>query len=102
MEDEVSQPTEPVQPAPQPQAQPQPQPKEEKRPEAPKGPGMFEKFKNRLLNYRRVLEISRKPDKDELTRTSRVVVLGIAIIGFMGFIISAIYLILNQLAAPVV
>ncbi len=96
MNDEVSQ---PEGGQPQPAPQPQPQPKaEQKKPEAPKGPGIFEKIKNRLLNYRRVLEVSRKPDKDELTSTARVVGLGIAIIGVMGFIISLIYLFITSLA----
>lgn len=81
MDNEVSQPA-------QPQA---PQPQESKKQEKPKGPGIFEKLKNKLVGYRRVLEISHKPDKDELVRTAKVVTLGIALIGAIGFIISMIY-----------
>ena len=93
MDGEVSQPTE----APKPVSQPQ----ESKKPETPKGPGIFEKLKNKLVGYRRVLEVSHKPDKDELIRTAKVVMVGIALIGAIGFIISLIYILLVQGAAGV-
>jgi len=102
MDDEVSQPTQPTenpQPAPAPPVKttlPQP---EKQRPEAPKGPGPFEKMKNKLVGYRRVLEVSHKPDKDELVSTARVVTVGIALMGAIGFIISVIYILLTQMAS---
>ena len=84
MDGEVSQPNNQAQ-------KPMTQPQESKKPE--KGPGIFSKFKSKLLNYRRVLEVSHKPDKDELIRTTKVVVVGVALIGVIGFVISLIYII---------
>jgi len=85
MDGEVSQPNNQAQ-------KPMTQPQESKKPETPKGPGVFSKFKSKLLNYRRVLEVSHKPDKDELIRTTKVVVVGVALIGAIGFVISLIYI----------
>lgn len=100
MDDEVSQPTggQPQQPlaAPAPQPVQAQQPKEEKKPEVPKGPGIFEKLKTKLFGYRRVLEVAHKPDRDELVSTAKVVVLGIALIGVVGFVISMIYILAVQ------
>ncbi|MEM7820751.1 MAG: protein translocase SEC61 complex subunit gamma [Candidatus Aenigmatarchaeota archaeon] len=82
-------------PAPQPAPV---QPKEEKKPEAPKGPTIFEKLKMKLLGYRRVLEVSHKPDAWELISTAKVVLLGITLMGAIGFIISMIYILAVQAA----
>jgi protein transport protein SEC61 subunit gamma-like protein len=74
-------------------------PKEEPKIEKPKKP-LFKKkekdegpskLKLRLMNYRRVLEVSRKPDKEELTASSKITGIGIGIIGLIGFIIYLLY-----------
>ena len=51
------------------------------------------KIKNKLREYRRVLQISRKPGKEELMTSSKVSALGIALIGFIGFVIFLVYII---------
>lgn len=41
----------------------------------------------KLTEYKRVLRISRKPSKDEFKNTSKICILGIFLIGFIGFAI---------------
>jgi len=48
-------------------------------------------LKERFSNYRRVIEIARKPDKDEFLRTAKVTAVGIGIIGALGFVIFVFY-----------
>jgi len=43
-------------------------------------------LKETLSNYRRVLQVTKKPEKDEYFLTMRICAIGIAIIGVMGFI----------------
>lgn len=49
-------------------------------------------IKNKIREYRRVLQISRKPGKDEFVTSSKVSALGMALIGFIGFVIFLIYI----------
>jgi protein translocase SEC61 complex gamma subunit len=51
------------------------------------------KLKEILENYRRVLIIARKPDKEEFLKTVKICLIGMGIIGFIGFIIYAISII---------
>jgi protein translocase SEC61 complex gamma subunit len=44
-------------------------------------------IKETLRNYKRVLQIARKPDKDEYKITSKICAIGLAIIGVIGFVI---------------
>jgi len=64
--------------------------KKEERPVERK-PGIFSRLINRFVRYRRVLEIAQKPDKQELTNSIKVTLLGIALIGGVGFVIYLIY-----------
>jgi protein translocase SEC61 complex gamma subunit len=49
-------------------------------------------LKATLMQYRRVLQIARKPNKDEFTGAGKICAIGILLIGFIGF---AIYLALK-------
>ena len=49
------------------------------------------KWKERLLQYRRTIEVSRKPDKEEFTSSSKITGIGMIIIGFIGFVIFMVY-----------
>ena len=49
-------------------------------------------IKKRLSEYKRVLQIARKPGKDEFVTSSKISALGIALIGFIGFVIFLIYI----------
>lgn len=49
-------------------------------------------IKDKLREYRRVLQIARKPGKDEFLSASKISALGIALIGFIGFVIFLIYI----------
>lgn len=40
----------------------------------------------KFKEYLRILKITKKPDKDELISTIRIVLIGIAIIGGIGFL----------------
>ena len=37
--------------------------------------------------YLRVLQVARKPSKDEFLATAKISLLGLAIIGFVGFVV---------------
>ena len=44
-------------------------------------------IKETIRRYRRVLQISRKPGKEEFVSSTKICALGIALIGFVGFFI---------------
>jgi protein transport protein SEC61 subunit gamma-like protein len=44
-------------------------------------------IKETIQNYRRVLSISKKPEHEELVTTIRICAIGIILIGFIGFIL---------------
>jgi protein transport protein SEC61 subunit gamma-like protein len=46
-------------------------------------------LKAKLREYRRVLQVARKPDKEEFMTSSKICTLGIVLIGFIGFAIFA-------------
>ncbi len=48
---------------------------------------LFDKVRKALESYRRVLVIARKPDKEELIRTAKICLIGMGLIGAIGFII---------------
>lgn len=55
-------------------------------------------LKEKLLQYRRTIEIARKPDREEWISSAKVSGLGILVIGGVGFVVFiAYYLILNAL-----
>ena len=56
-----------------------------------KKPGIFSRFINRFVRYRRVLEVSQKPDKQEVISSIKVSLLGISLLGIIGFVIFLIY-----------
>jgi protein transport protein SEC61 subunit gamma-like protein len=45
----------------------------------------------KLLEWKRVLQVSRKPSRDELLSSSKICMLGIALIGAIGFFIFLIF-----------
>ncbi len=42
-------------------------------------------IKAKLSEWRRILQVARKPDLDEFVMSSKICVLGIAVIGVIGF-----------------
>ena len=44
-------------------------------------------LKERLQNYKRVLQISKKPSFDDLKYTARICAIGMIIIGVIGFVL---------------
>jgi protein transport protein SEC61 subunit gamma-like protein len=48
---------------------------------------VLKKIKEALENYKRVLIIARKPDKEEFIKAVKICLIGIGLIGFIGFII---------------
>jgi protein transport protein SEC61 subunit gamma-like protein len=50
------------------------------------------KLKDTFRNYRRVLQVARKPGKDEFLNTSKISALGIGLIGVIGFIIFILFI----------
>ncbi|MEE9323432.1 MAG: protein translocase SEC61 complex subunit gamma [Candidatus Aenigmarchaeota archaeon] len=44
-------------------------------------------LKDSIRNWKRVLQIARKPNKEEFMSTSKICALGLVLIGFIGFVI---------------
>jgi len=65
--------------------------KQEVKVEKPKGPGIFSRIKNKITQYKRVLEVARKPDKSEFMSSLKITIGGIALMGILGFVIFLIY-----------
>jgi len=59
--------------------------------EKPKKPGIFNRIGSKLIQYRRVLDVSKKPDKEEFVSSVKITSAGIALIGIIGFIIFIVY-----------
>jgi protein translocase SEC61 complex gamma subunit len=51
------------------------------------GEEMQLKIRERLENYRRVLQIAKKPDSEEFKTTAKICAIGIGIIGVIGFVL---------------
>ncbi|MBD3311838.1 protein translocase SEC61 complex subunit gamma [archaeon] len=49
------------------------------------------KLKRKLKQYRRVISISRKPNRDEFISTLKISGLGVVLIGAVGFLIQLVY-----------
>jgi len=52
-------------------------------------------LKKTIRNYKRVLQIARKPGRDEFVNSSKISALGIALIGSIGFVIFLIFILLG-------
>jgi protein translocase SEC61 complex gamma subunit len=50
---------------------------------------ILNKIKESLASYKRVLVIARKPDKEDFIKTVKICIVGMSLIGFVGFIIYA-------------
>lgn len=48
-------------------------------------------IKEKLKSYLRVLQVARKPSKDEFFASSKICILGLFLIGIIGFIIYAVF-----------
>lgn len=62
--------------------------------------GLFSpvKWKEKLESYRRVIAVSRKPDREEFLSTARITALGIALVGAAGFVIYMVYYLIANIA----
>ena len=43
-------------------------------------------IKSKLLEWKRILQVARKPSQDEFLTSTKICVLGIAVIGAVGFV----------------
>ncbi|NIO19439.1 MAG: protein translocase SEC61 complex subunit gamma [Candidatus Aenigmarchaeota archaeon] len=55
-------------------------------------------IKELIKNYRRVMQIARKPNKEEFLSTSKICAIGLVLIGFVGFIIFLPFILLGDIA----
>lgn len=53
------------------------------------------KIKERLQNYKRILQITKKPSKEDFSDTARICAIGIIIIGLIGFALYLLTLVLG-------
>ena len=66
-------------------------PNENKASDIVKKPGLGSKLREKLKQYKRVLTIARKPDKEEFFTSAKITSGGIIFLGLIGFIIFLIY-----------
>lgn len=59
------------------------------------GPSFFGKIKNKLSEYRRVIAVASKPDKEEFVSSVKITGFGILLIGVIGFIIYLTYVLVT-------
>lgn len=59
-------------------------------------PSLTQRFKTFITECRRVWQVTKKPNKDELKVIVKVTGIGILIIGFMGFVINMLWQMLLQ------
>jgi protein transport protein SEC61 subunit gamma-like protein len=84
VENQSQQPAQPQQPA-HTHPHPHPHKAEEKK------PGLHTKIVEKIAEYRRVIEVARKPDKEEFMSDAKITAAGIAFIGVIGFILFLAY-----------
>jgi protein transport protein SEC61 subunit gamma-like protein len=63
----------------------------------PKGPGPGSKIKNIIKGYKRVVDVARKPEKDEFISSAKITGTGILLLGAIGFIIFLLYFLVRTL-----
>lgn len=44
-------------------------------------------IKERLQNYKRILQIAKKPTREDFTETARICAMGLGVIGIISFVI---------------
>jgi protein transport protein SEC61 subunit gamma-like protein len=44
-------------------------------------------IKSKILEWKRILQVARKPDRDEFMSSTKICTLGIVVIGIIGFVI---------------
>ncbi len=54
-------------------------------------PSLTQRFKSFIIECRRVWQVTKKPNKEELMIIVKVTGIGILIIGFIGFVINMIW-----------
>ena len=72
------------------------QPKQEQKVEKPKGPSIFSRIKNKIANYKRVVDVARKPDRSDFISSAKITGSGILLLGMIGFIIFLIYFLVTK------
>jgi len=59
-------------------------------------PGLGGRIKNKIKQYKRVLSVAHKPDKEEFVSSMRITGSGILLLGLIGFIIFLIYFLIQN------
>ena len=54
-------------------------------------PSLIQRFKSFLVEARRVLQVTKKPSKEELKVIVKVTGIGVLLIGFIGFAINILW-----------
>lgn len=67
--------------------------------EKPKKPGFGSKIADKIKQYKRVLSVAHKPDREELVSSMKITGAGIIFIGLIGFIIFLLYFLIVQIGA---
>ena len=55
------------------------------------GPGFSVKLKEKFAQYKRTIEVARKPGKEEFLYSAKITGIGIALLGVIGFVIFLVY-----------
>jgi len=60
-----------------------------------KKPGLGSRIKNKIKQYKRVLSVSHKPDKEEFKSSMKITGSGILFLGIIGFVIFLLYFLIQ-------
>jgi protein transport protein SEC61 subunit gamma-like protein len=64
-----------------------------------KKPGLFGKIRDKLKQYKRVLSVAHKPDREDFIHSSRITGIGIVFLGAIGFIIFLLYYLIQSIGS---
>ncbi len=59
---------------------------------------MFRKIKEKIEEYRRIIRVAVKPTKDEFDVSVKITLIGVGILGLIGFIMQLIFIFLLRAA----
>ena len=64
--------------------------------EKPKGPSIVERIKGKIANYKRVIDVARKPTKEDFISSAKITASGMVLLGMIGFVIFLIYFLVTK------
>jgi protein translocase SEC61 complex gamma subunit len=64
--------------------------------EKPKGPSIVERIKGKIANYKRVIDVARKPTREDFLSSAKITASGLVLLGMIGFAIFLVYFLVTK------